>query len=53
MKLLLEEEKLNGLPAHVVLMTEDRTPSDHSLVARSNSPYNSPNETALGLIGNS
>ena len=34
-------------------MTDDNTPSDHSFVAKSNSPYNSPNETAFGLIGNS
>ena len=39
------------IPEHVVLMTEDRTPSDHSFVARSNSPYSSPRDTAFGLIG--
>ena len=37
--------------AQTFLITDDKTPSVHSLVARSNSPYNSPKETALGLIG--
>lgn len=32
-------------------MTLDKTPSDHSFVVKSNSPYNSPKETAFGLIG--
>jgi hypothetical protein len=32
-------------------MTLERIPSAHSLVARSNSPYNSAMEMALGLMG--
>lgn len=39
--------------AQVCLMTEERTPSVHSLVLRSNSPYSSPRESAFGFIGKS
>ena len=41
----------NSSPAHVCLMTLDNTPSVHSFVLRSNSPYSSPRERAFGLIG--
>lgn len=39
--------------AQVCLITLDRTPSVHSLVFRSNSPYSSPRDRALGLMGQS
>lgn len=45
--------KYFDLPEHVCLITEERTPSDHSFVFRSNSPYNSPRDNALGFRGNS
>ena len=41
------------VPVHVCLMTLDSTPSVHSLVFKSNSPYNSPRERDLGLMGKS
>jgi hypothetical protein len=41
------------LPAQQDRITDDRIPSLHSFVLKSNSPYNSPNETALGFIVNS
>ena len=44
---------LPPLPAHVCLMTLDMTPSVHSLVLRSNSPYSSPRDNALGFSGKS
>lgn len=39
------------IPEHVNLMTLDNTPSVHSFVLRSNSPYSSPSDKALGFIG--
>lgn len=40
-------------PAHADRMTLDRTPSVHSFVLRSYSPYSSPRDNALGFKGNS
>lgn len=39
------------IPAQADLMSEDSTPSAHSSVARSYSPYSSPRLMALGFSG--
>ena len=38
-------------PAQAFLITLESTPSDHSLVFKSNSPYSSPSDKDFGLIG--
>ena len=42
--------KIKDEPAQQFRITDDNIPSVHSPVPKLNSPYNSPNETALGLI---
>jgi len=48
-----KQRVMTRLPAQVYLMMLDMTPSLHSFVFKSNSPYISPRDRAFGFRGNS